>query len=48
MTLYEYLNLSDILEVNVEGEETNEEQDSLQGKSFAGTIIVGAAGTALK
>ncbi|MDY3948591.1 MAG: TasA family protein [Bacilli bacterium] len=28
--------------------ETNKEQNSLQGKSFAGTIIVGAAGTALR
>lgn len=34
--------------LTVDFKETNKEQNSLQGKSFGGTIIVGAAGTALK
>ena len=34
--------------LTVDFAETNKEQNSLQGKSFGGTIIVGAAGTALK
>ena len=34
--------------LTVDFAETNKAQNSLQGKSFGGTIIVGAAGTALK
>ena len=34
--------------LTVDFAETNKDQNSLQGKSFGGTIIVGAAGTALK